>query len=209
MLNAKDFICLFRAWAELMRREKDELVRLDSVGGDGDLGLAMMDGFNAIEQTQADSSETDIGKLLYAAGKTMSEAASSSLGTLLAFGFMSAGRALKGKSELHDEELLLFFHAFEEAIQTRGGAKMGEKTFLDAFDPARCSLDNDSFEGGLYGPLRDAALAAAQGAERTRDMVARHGRIAVRGDASRGIIDPGAVVAALMINTMAETFSGK
>ena len=50
--------------------------------------------------------------------------------------------------------------------------------------------------------------AAAQGAEKTVDMVARHGRIAVRGEGSRGIIDPGAVVAALLINTMAETFAG-
>ena len=209
MLTAKDFIKLFDAWTALMEEQKDELVRLDSAGGDGDLGLAMLDGFTAIKKALADSTEEDIGRLLFLAGKTMGDAASSSLGTLLAFGFMGAAKALKGKTQMKISELPLFFEAFEEAIVTRGGAKLGEKTFLDAFDPALRTMKVESFEDGAYGPLHNAALAAAGGAESTIDMVAKHGRIAVRGEGSKGIIDPGAVVAALLVNTMAETFCDK
>lgn len=48
-----------------------------------------------------------------------------------------------------------------------------------------------------------AAVAARQGYQNTQGMLARHGRMAIRGELSKDYLDPGAAVAALMIETWA------
>ena len=49
-----------------------------------------------------------------------------------------------------------------------------------------------------------AADAAWQAFENTRGMLAKHGRMAIRGEASRELLDPGAAVAALLMKGYAE-----
>ena len=80
----------------IIRLLKD-LINLDSIVGDGDLGLTMSDGFVAAYKAVAESEETDAGRILYNAGKAMSTAVPSTMGTLMASGLMQAGKVLKGK----------------------------------------------------------------------------------------------------------------
>lgn len=204
-----DFVRLFDAWAGTICENREYLVGLDSIGGDGDLGLAMSDGFTAIVNMLRACETDDIGKLLFGAGKTMSAYAPSSLGTLLAFGFINAGKALKGKTEISGAELGLFLEAIESAIAERGKAKPGDKTFIDGFAPAVTIMNWPHAENEIPAALRQAAQAARVGADATVGMVAKFGRIAVRGDESKGILDPGAVVAAMLVETMADTFAGE
>ena len=89
----------------------------------------------------------------------------------------------------------------------RGGAKVGEKTFLDGIDPAVRALRTADWSVGAAEPLRAAAQAARDGAAHTRDLIARHGRMAIRGEASLGMLDPGAVVAALLVTAFADTLA--
>ena len=98
---------LFTQWDLIFQANIETLTELDSVGGDGDLGIVMGDGFRAANQFVHDSIETDLGKLFYQAGKCFNNAASSSMGTLLSSGFMNIGKKLKGKTALANEELLL------------------------------------------------------------------------------------------------------
>lgn len=207
VLNCDDFLNLFDAWTTMIEENKAYLVKLDSVGGDGDLGLAMSDGFHAAQKALSERAFTDVGELLYTAGKTISENASSSLGTLLAFGYIGAGRAMKGRPEIALTELGGLLQAFEDAVMKLGGAKVGDKTFLDGFDPAVQTLKNVASADAVPAALREAAKAARAGAESTVNMIARFGRIAVRGEGSRGIIDPGSVLAALLISTMADVLA--
>lgn len=206
-LDCDDFLKLFDAWTAMIEENKDYLVKLDSVGGDGDLGLAMSDGFNAAQKTLKARNFNDVGELLYAAGKTMSETASSSLGTLVAFGFIGAGKAVKGKSEIMPIELGTILEAFEEAVMHLGGAKVGDKTFLDGFDPAVKAVKAADSDTAVPAALHKAARAAKAGSDNTTNMLAKFGRIAVRGEGSRGILDPGSVLAALLIQTLADTFA--
>lgn len=207
ILNCSDFVNIFGAWHRAFEENKENLVKLDSVGGDGDLGLAMSDGFTAVQQMLAENSFEDVGELLYHAGKTISETASSSLGTLLAFGFMASGKAVRGRKELEGKELGDVFGAFEDVIAMRGGAKVGDKTFLDGFDPAVRILKEVSSEEDISDALQRAAAAAKEGSDSTVDMVAKFGRIAVRGEGSRGILDPGSVVASILMSTLSEVLA--
>jgi len=191
---------LLEEFKNIMLEHKEYLIELDSVVGDGDLGLTMSDGFAAAYQAVAGSDESDIGKMLYNAGKAMSTAVPSSMGTLMASGFMQAGKALKGKTELTPMDLYNMFEAYFEGVANRGKAKVGEKTFLDGLHPALVAL-KASLEAGES--LQDAAAkaeeAAEKGFENTTTMVAVHGRAATRGEASRSLKDPGAAVAMLMM----------
>lgn len=181
-----------------MTERKDELIKKDSVVGDGDLGLTMSDGFTAAYNAIKDSPESDCGKMLYAAGKAMGSAVPSTMGTLMAAGLMHAGKALKGVTELSRENINALFGAYLEGVMNLGKAKQGDKTFVDGLYPAVKAL-TDSVELPLKESAAHAAEEAMRGYENTKEMLAVHGRAATRGEASRELLDPGAYVAALLV----------
>lgn len=190
--------------ASIMGENRDRLIDLDSVVGDGDLGLTMSDGFVAAFKAIQDSEEPDAGKLLYVAGKAMSTAVPSTMGTLMASGLMQAGKVLKGKTTLVESDFIDLFQAYFDGVANRGKAKIGDKTFLDGLFPAIEALDNSIAQGKpLQEASKDASLAAQKGYEATVGMLAIHGRAATRGEASRQLLDPGAAVAALLMEAFA------
>ncbi len=205
VLTGEDFVRFFRAMKKMTDREKEELIRLDSVAGDGDLGLSMSDGFSSVADYLDGKNFNDIGELFYRAGKDMQVSAASSLGTLLAFGFMGVGKRFKGRTELRYQDLSGMLSAFEESVQQLGGARVGDKTFLDGFDPAVRVMSQACSDQEAKDLLWQAAEAARKGSDGTRDMLAKFGRIAFKGEDSRTILDPGSVFASLMIRTLAET----
>lgn len=188
---------LFAAWSQLMTGSREVLAGLDSVAGDGDLGLTMSDGFAAASQFAQHSDERDLGRFFYLAGKTMASAVPSTMGTLMASGLMQAGKVFKGRESMAPGEMGAFFQAWFEGVQLRGKARLGEKTFLDGLAPAIAVLM--SSQGNPVAVAREALLQAQLGVQRTTTMVARHGRAAIHGERSRTFVDPGAMVAQLLI----------
>jgi len=203
MIDKERLIVLFGEWADIMADQQGYLIELDSVVGDGDLGLTMADGFKAAYQSAKESQETDIGKMLYNAGKRMAQAVPSTMGTLIASGFMGAGMYCKGKTELNLSDFAGCMEAFLNGIMNRGKAKVGEKTVVDGLYPAVQVLKKKAEENATWkDACEDAARAAAQGFEKTSDMIAVHGRAATRGEASRTLLDPGAAVAKLLMEAV-------
>ncbi len=199
-MKAEDLKGLFRKLSEVMEENRKYLIKLDSVVGDGDLGLTMGDGFLAAYEAVSPTDESDIGKLLYSAGKAMSVAVPSTMGTLMASGWMQAGKALKGKTEIGEEDMADIFAAYLEGVSNRGKAKVGDKTFLDGLAPAVEAMRRAVQEKKSGKEMASAAYEAAkQGFQNTTTMVAVHGRAATRGEASRELEDPGAAVAMLMM----------
>lgn len=199
-MNKQELIKLFSAWKTIMAENRDYLIEIDGIVGDGDLGLTMSDGFAAAYDAVADSDETDIGKLCYQAGKKMSTAVPSTMGTLMASGLMNAGKVLKGKTELNNAEVAELFSAYFDGVASRGSAKVGDKTFLDGLAPAVQALKDAADKGEDIKMMAQKAKEAAQkGFEQTKGMLAVHGRAAGRGEASRELLDPGAAVAKLLM----------
>lgn len=197
-LRKDDVLKILHALSVLMEENKQHLIDLDSAMGDGDLGLTMARAFSAADAESANSDETDLGKILMKAGMAMARAAPSTMGTLIATGFMRGGKAVAGAAEITTPDLAAFFQAFVSGIMERGKAKPGEKTIIDCMMPAAEAL---TAAGSMeIGPALDRALAAAEaGLEATKDMVARHGRVAYYGEQSRGKQDPGATVGVLIL----------
>ena len=199
-MNQKDLLNMLQSWKKIMADHRDFLIDIDGVVGDGDLGLTMSDGFAAAYDAVADKDEKDLGKLLYFAGKAMSTAVPSTMGTLMASGLMNAGKELKGKEELDDNGVVALFQAYLDGVEKRGGAKVGDKTFLDGLYPAVESLKKDAAAGAdLKTMASNAKKAADEGFQATKGMLAVHGRAATRGEASRELLDPGAAVAKLLM----------
>ncbi|MDR2747427.1 MAG: dihydroxyacetone kinase subunit L [Treponema sp.] len=192
---------------KLMAANRDYLVELDQQNGDGDLGISMAAGFKAVSDYLAASEEKDLGKVLMKCGGVFNEAAPSSLGTIISFGFMGMARALKGKEEAGAGELAAALEAALANIMEKAKSKPGEKTILDSLFPAVQALKAHAAEGGL--PMyRAAARAAAEGSEATRNMRSVHGRAAYYGDKSIGVLDGGSVAGKLIFQALEEWAAG-
>ena len=83
-----------------------------------------------------------------------------------------------------------------ERIKTLGKVKAGDKTMIDALEPAARVLH----DGGNLG---EALAAASEGRDATRDMAARSGRARYVENAGAGHIDPGATSVCLMLQALA------
>ncbi len=197
-MDVEIIVNFLKETAKIMSEEKVHLIEEDSIVGDGDLGLTMSDGFEAAYQSLLDNPQTDCGKALYFAGKAMSIKVPSTMGTLMASGLMQAGKGLKGKTELSREDVVAIFEEYLNGVINRGKAKIGEKTFVDGLYPAVETLKN-TIDKSLKDSANEAAEAAYKGYQNTNGMIAVHGRAATRGEASRKLLDPGALVAALII----------
>jgi dihydroxyacetone kinase len=183
-----------RALCNRVLLEKETLTHLDQAVGDGDFGTNMERGALAIlslldrldERIQEKSLLLDVGKTLNAAG-------CGTAGTLLSFGIMAG--ALRGQT------LSTFCGAALIRIQASGKAQLGEKTMVDALEPAVQVL-------GSGGSLEEAAKAAQQGAENTRDMLGTKGRSLYSQTRAKGIPDPGAYLVAALFDEAAHVKEG-
>lgn len=204
-MNGRQLCALLDTWAKVMAEQRDWLIKLDSVVGDSDLGLTMSDGFKAAADAARENDLTDMGKIAYQAGKAMAAAVPSTMGTLMASGLMNAGKVYKGTKDWNATQESGFFAAYFEGVQARGKAALGDKTFLDGMYPAVEALRLSAETGVIDAKAAQCAADAAWNAfENTRGLLAKHGRMAIRGEQSRDMLDPGAAVAALLMKGYAK-----
>lgn len=185
-------LAILRAIAGTMEENKSRLIEMDQAIGDGDLGLTMANGFAGAAKDVAGLAETETepGRLFLKAGMAINKHAPSTMGTLMATGFMRGGKAVAGKTALDSRDLAVFFQAFLQGLLERGKAKPGDKTVVDAATPAA-----DAAAKAAGQPLA-AAIAAIQagaeeGLEATKTMMSQHGKAAVFREKTIGLIDPG------------------
>lgn len=200
-MNAESMREGLRKISRRIDENREYLIQLDQQNGDGDLGVSMSEGFRAAAACMEETGETDLGKLLMKAGSAFNEAAPSSLGTILSFGFMGMAKALKGKEEADAKQFAAALKAGVEKIMDKAGSKPGEKTILDALCPA---VDVFAAAEDFPEALRLAAKAAADGSEATRQMRSVHGRAAYYGEQSIGLLDGGSVVGRLIFEALAQ-----
>jgi dihydroxyacetone kinase-like protein len=209
-LNSSDLEGLFAKVKDVMIENKDWLFELDSAMGDGDLGITMSTGFSKVYEMISALEEEDIGKTFMKVGMTLAETVPSTLGTLMATGFIRAGKTIQGKTEVDLANSVLMASVFVEGIIERGKAKPGEKTIIDSLYPAFQALKLASEEGrDLKEGFKKAYEAAKGGVEDTKEMLPKHGRVVWYGEKSIGKKDPGAVAGMLLIKAFYEYLENK
>ena len=173
--------------------------------GDGDQGVTMAIGFQAIASAIEALSGQDIGTIVTKCGLAFNGTAASTIGALFATACMRAGREVKGKAEIGVADLANMMEAAFAGIQERGKAQMGDKTVLDALAPAGQALRAAADAGApLPEALRAALAAAEQGLRATIPLKSKVGRGAWIADRTMGHQDPGATSFCLMFRSAVE-----
>jgi phosphoenolpyruvate---glycerone phosphotransferase subunit DhaL len=187
---------LVRALAESMIGHADELTSLDQAIGDGDHGLNMKRGFEAVLATLPGLADKTLPEMLKAIGMTLVMKVGGASGPLVGTFFMELGKAPPEQPVRAD--LVAATEKAINAVKARGRSEAGQKTLLDVLVPVQIV-----FAGG--GDARAIAAEAARAADRTTPMLAIRGRASFLGERSIGHMDPGSRSASLLIGAAVET----
>lgn len=187
---------LVRALAGSVIEHADELTSLDQAIGDGDHGLNMKRGFEAVLAALPALADKSLPEMLKAIGMTLVMKVGGASGPLVGTFFMELGKALPEQPSRAD--LVAATEKAIEAVKARGRSEAGQKTLLDVLVPVHALL-----AGG--GDAKAIAAEAVQAADRTTPMLAIRGRASFLGERSIGHMDPGSRSASLLIGAAVET----
>jgi dihydroxyacetone kinase-like protein len=191
-----DLSALITAIADTIVAHADELTALDQAIGDGDHGLNMKRGFEAVRAETAALAEKPLPEALKAIGTKLVMTVGGASGPLFGTLFMSLGKELP--AEPNQAELAAALAKAVDAVAARGKSQAGQKTMLDVLYPVQAAV-------AAGKSAREVADTADEAAEATKPMKAIRGRASFLGDRSIGHMDPGARSSALIVRAIAET----
>jgi dihydroxyacetone kinase-like protein len=192
---------LIAAVAAAVVEHADELTALDQAIGDGDHGLNMKRGFEAVLAQLDTLAESPLPEAIAAVGKTLVMKVGGASGPLYGTLLMTLGRELPAEPTSADAARALGIAI--EAVKRLGKSDVGQKTLLDVVAPAQREL-----AGGGSGLGRRVSRLAADAALATIPMKAIKGRASFLGERSVGHMDPGARSSSLMIAAVCATLEG-
>ena len=201
-LNVEDVVSMFGQVADAIIAAEPELTDADRNLGDGDHGLGMKRGMEAVKEKMGEGGFETVDKVFMAVGMAMMSSMGGASGAVFGTLFRSGGKALKGKESFDAAGLAEFLKAGNEGVMARGGARPGDKTMIDALAPAAEKAAEVVGES-LASALAAAASAAEAGRDASRDMIATMGRAKTLGEKSLGHPDAGACSVAIILRTMA------
>jgi dihydroxyacetone kinase phosphoprotein-dependent L subunit len=174
---------------------------LDGLAGDGDFGTSLATGYRVIQNDWNDIDKSNIGAMLLKISMLVSKHVGGSSGPIWGTGFMKAAMLTRGKTEISLQDLADMLGSAIEGIQARGGAKLGDKTLLDALIPVHETLKaHAAGDGDLGAALCEAADEADKAVDTTRNLVAHRGRASQVGERSANTPDPGIVAIATILH---------
>lgn len=209
-ISRENIIDWLVSYAGVIAANKDYLTKLDSEIGDADHGANLHRGFQAVIGKLPAAATQDIGAIFKLVGMTLVGTVGGASGPLYGTLFMMMGTAVGVKTELSLDEWTAALEAGTDGVISRGKAKPGEKTMIDALLPAVDALKSASANGGtdLTKALRRSADAAKEGMQNTIPLVAKKGRASYLGERSVGHQDPGATSSYFLLNAAAEAWAG-
>ncbi len=179
------------AIAAAFERDEAELTALDSKAGDGDLGISMVRGAAAL-RALPDTAWATPATALTAMGDALRRAIAGSSGPFYATALLRAAREL-ADGTADGAAWARAFAVATASIGELGGAKPGDRTMLDALQPAADAFAAAIQAGTAPAAAWQQAVAAAEaGTAATASMRPRLGRAAYLGDRALGTPDAGA-----------------
>lgn len=200
---------MFLYVADKIIENKPLLTQVDSTIGDGDHGIGMSIGFTEVKKNLVDRNFETINEVFKTVGMSMLSSMGGASGVIFSTMFIGGIKNKENQSKL---DLLLLSQIFEDslsAIKLRGKASLGDKTMIDALEPAVEGLkisvaQSETLLDGLY----QAELLAKQGVEKTKEYVANFGRAKSLGERAIGHQDAGATSVHLIFKAMREWIEG-
>ncbi len=195
------------AVAAVLNQNRDYLIQLDAAIGDADHGANMDRGFKKVMEKMPEFADKDIGTIFKSVGMNLLSTVGGAGGPLYGTFFLQMGMKSAGKMELSLEDWTVALEAGIAGVIMRGKAEPGDKTMVDALNPALNALMESVQENVAMGlALQRSADAAKDGMLATIPWVARKGRASYLGERSAGHQDPGATSTYLILQAAADTW---
>ncbi|MEH7237165.1 dihydroxyacetone kinase subunit DhaL [Bacillus sp. JJ1562] len=208
-LNPNQVKEMFLYVGEKVVESKPLLTKIDSAIGDGDHGIGMSVGFTKADENLRATEFSTVNDVFKTIGMSMISSMGGASGVIFGTMFVGGIKGLEPKEKLDLASLAEIYEKALEAIKQRGKAELGDKTMIDAFQPAVEALkasaaSNDSFVDGLC----KAETAAVEGVEATKDYIAKFGRAKSLGERAIGHQDAGATTVSIIFKSMKEWVEG-
>ena len=187
-MNGAGMVALLDEALARLGESRDELRDLDAALGDGDLGVTVSKGCEAVRARLADLTKPSPADVLRTAGTAFASANPSTMAALVGGALLTGAKTVAEATDLGPGEAIAFVRAAAASIATRGKAQLGDKTILDAILPSLDALDATT-----DGDRLEAMVTAARRAvDETTPLQSRRGRAAWIGERGAGHPDPGA-----------------
>jgi triose/dihydroxyacetone kinase / FAD-AMP lyase (cyclizing) len=208
-------IYLVDKMSDIIIKNEVPFCELDSHAGDGDFGMSVSKGFKQLKREWKDilrQENLTIGSFLDASSMVIMEYCGGASGPIWGSAFRAAGKSAQDRTELTVEEFADMLQAAVKGIQDTGersfgrGAEVGDKTLVDALVPCADSWSESAANGDDFKTaFEKGAAAAVEGAEKTKDIVARMGRAGTVGERSLGHPDAGAYALGVIFTELSES----
>jgi dihydroxyacetone kinase-like protein len=193
--------------SDRMVESKDLLTQADKAIGDGDHGVGMARGFEAVRLKLEDATFAALDEMLKGVGMTLMTSVGGAAGAVFGTFFRGGAKRVGGRKVFDSESLSFMLRDGLQAVKDRGKAKPGDKTMVDALEPAALK-SQELTSAPLDACLAAVTEAAREGMEATKNMVASVGKAKTLGERSLGHPDPGAVSTYLILKYMTEYVTG-
>ncbi len=178
----------------------EELTALDAAIGDGDHGLNMKRGAQAIQAKLDELHTMTLNDALKTMGMTCMSTVGGSSGPVFGTLMVTLGKELPPQPQAADMARALA--AGIAALSRLGKVEVGQKTLLDVLDPVQKVLASGG--DNMVARVRQCAHVSAAA---TAQMDAIKGRASFLGDRALGHVDPGSRSMALVIDAVCDSLS--
>jgi dihydroxyacetone kinase-like protein len=204
-VNGAALVALLDTALPRLAGAQEELRALDAALGDGDLGITVSKGAEAVRAAVTALPDPTPAAVLKAAGSSFASANPSTMAALVGGGLLAAAKTVGNAPELDRAAAASVGRAAAERIAARGKALPGDKTVLDALLPSLEALE--SSEDDDVTTLQRMIAAAQQGVTDTAPLVSQRGRAAWVGERGAGNPDPGATAYLRLLEALAASWS--
>lgn len=199
---------IVRTIGEVALENRKYFSELDGVVGDGDFGISLATGFEAVTITKWDSlNRTNPGTFLKDVAQTFMGRVGGVTGSIWGTAFLRAGVKAGDKQDLTSADVIEMLQSAIEGMKKRGKSDLGDKTLLDAFVPATEEFEKALQNGGTtLDALKSAAQIARQQTEVIKPWVAKCGRASYTGERSCNTYDAGSIAIAVMAEKLVQVW---
>ena len=187
--------------ADAIIAQEPMLSQADRDLGDGDHGLGMKRGMEAVKEQLSPMDPGTVEQVFVTTGTAMMSSMGGASGALFGTLFRAGGKAIAEKPSFGSPELAALLKAALDGVMKRGGAKPGDKTMIDALAPAATKAQEVTALS-LKEALAAVHAAAVEGTEASKAMVAQFGRAKTLGEACIGFPDAGALSITVILQAM-------
>ena len=198
-IGSDELKTMLGAVAQAIGANRERLNRLDAALGDGDHGASISAAFAQAVAAAADLPRPQPSEIWMTTARALMNSMGGASGALFGTLFLKGVGAIRGKARLCKSDFDELWTAGLAGVIARGKAEVGDKTMVDALQPAVLAF---TAHDDLTRAWQAAAGAARLGAASTQSLVARRGRAKYLGERGIGHQDPGATSIALMFEAL-------